>query len=97
MTGEAQDSIVPKADTAARVTRIAIIERNGEIIKRAFTSDDLETSQLSAIFWLEETWRPDDRFIAICYPEFDIWPGRFVSEEELVLRGMGITEETGEQ
>lgn len=69
------------------MTRIAVIERNGEIIKRAFTyGDDVETAQLAAIFWLEEIWRPDtDRFVAICFPEFDIWSGRFVSVEELYL------------
>jgi hypothetical protein len=67
------------------ITRIAIFERDGEVIKRAFTDDDEETAQLSAVFWLEEVWRPTDRFIAICFSDFDIWPGRFVSEEELCL------------
>lgn len=67
-------------------TRIAIIERDGEVLKRAFTYDDVETSQLAAVFWLEEIWRPGtDRFVAICFPEFDIWPGRFVRVEELYL------------
>lgn len=68
------------------MTRIAIIQRDGEVIKRAFTYDDEETSQLAAIHWLEEIWRPDtDRFVAICFPQYDVWAGRFVIEEELVL------------
>ena len=64
-----------------RPTRIAVIERpDGTYVKRAFTYDDVETAQLAAIFWLEETWRPRiDRFVAIVFPEFDIWPGAAVS------------------
>ena len=48
---------------------------DGTFVEREFTYDDFETAQLAAIFWLEETWRPPDRFVAICFPEFDIWPG----------------------
>ena len=40
------------------ITRVAVIERDNQIIKRAFTDEDEETAQLAAVFWLEEIWRP---------------------------------------
>ena len=67
-------------------TRIAVIERpNGTFIKRGFAREDAESAQQDAIRWLEQTFRPRiHRFVAICFPEYDVWPeGLDLSDEDL--------------